>query len=149
MLNRGRLLVVDDCEIWRMLMRCSFSRDTWDVVEVETAEEAWLRFCSEPFDAVVADVLLPGVNGFDLVREMRNQPGNARLPIVLVSGRQSQQFIEEALRAGADRFLRKRHDTRTLVSCVQRLSQLAPDPVLPPVQLGKRPELQASASFCA
>ena len=128
MLNRGRLLVVDDCEIWRMLMRCSFSVDTWDVVEVETAEEAWQRFCSEHFDAVVSDVLLPGVNGFDLVREMRNRPAAAKLPIVLVSGRQSQQFIEEALRAGADRFLRKHHDTRSLVSCIHRLAGGVPNP---------------------
>lgn len=122
MRTRGRLLVVDDCEIWRTLMRCSFSLDTWDVVEVETAEDAWTRFCSEPFDAVVSDVLLPGVNGFDLVREIRNQPGTAKLPLVLVSGRQTHQFIEEALRAGADRFLRKHHDTRQLVACVHRLA---------------------------
>lgn len=126
--TKGRLLVVDDCEIWRTLMRCSFSLDTWDVVEAETAEEAWTRYCTEPFDAVVADVLLPGVSGFDLVREIRSQPGAERLPIVLVSGRQTQQFIEEALRAGADRFLRKHHDTRQLVSCVHRLARGVPNP---------------------
>lgn len=132
---RGRLLVVDDCEIWRTLMRCSFSVDTWDVVEVETAEEAWQRFCAEHFDAVVSDVLLPGVNGFDLVREIRGLPTTSELPIVLVSGRQTQQFIEQALSAGADRFLRKHHDTRQLVSCVQRLSRRAPNhPVLTPRQ---------------
>ena len=114
-----------------MLMRTSFSLDTWDVVEAETAEDAWTRYCSEPFDALVVDVLLPGVNGFDLVREIRNQSGNAMLPVVLVSGRHSRQFIEEALRAGADLFLSKHHDTRQLVSCVQWLAYRAQHPQLP------------------
>lgn len=129
--NRDRLLVVDDCEIWRTLMRCSFSLDIWDVVEAETAEEAWSRLRSEPFDAVVVDVLLPGVNGFELVREIRNQPGSASMPVVLVSGRQSRQFIEQALSAGADLFLRKHHDTRQLVSYVERLRQHANPGALP------------------
>lgn len=126
--NRGRLLVVDDCEIWRTLMRCSFSVDTWDVVEAETAEDAWSLYRSEPFDALVVDVLLPGVSGFDLVREIRNQPGGASLPVVLVSGRHSREFIEQALHAGADLFVRKHHDTRSLVICVQRLASRAENP---------------------
>ncbi len=126
--NRGRLLVVDDCEIWRTLMRCSFSVDTWDVGEAETAENAWSLYRSEPFDALVVDVLLPGVSGFDLVREIRNQPGGASLPVVLVSGRHSREFIEQALRAGADLFVRKHHDTRSLVICVQRLASRAENP---------------------
>lgn len=67
------------------------------------------------YDGVFLDLLMPTVDGFELARQIRRSPSNKRTPIVVVTGREDNQAMEEAFAAGATFFLQKPLDRAKLI----------------------------------
>ena len=70
-------------------------------------DEALRRLAAEPFDALVTDIEMPGIDGFELTAQLRGIERFARLPIVVVSTRDRPEDRLRGLRAGADAYLTK------------------------------------------
>jgi two-component system, sensor histidine kinase and response regulator len=81
-----RILVVDDLRVCRESLATKLHLFSFEAVAVASVDEAWQRLAaSEAFDLVVADELMPGKGGLDLLTQMRGDPRTARLPFVLLS----------------------------------------------------------------
>lgn len=122
--NAGRVLVVDDNEaVTRMLERLLAQ----DGYEVEIAHDgvSALQFIEKRTpDLVVLDVVIPGLNGFDLCRRLKQDPATRLLPVVLVTGYNERDKRIEGATAGADDFLSKPIDTEELLARVRSLIRL-------------------------
>ncbi len=82
--RRKRILVVDDSEEIRSLMAWLLAGEGYVVVEACDGEEALRRIQAEPFDVVVTDFQMPGLNGLEVMAHAREQ--DDRRPVIIVSG---------------------------------------------------------------
>jgi signal transduction histidine kinase/serine phosphatase RsbU (regulator of sigma subunit)/CheY-like chemotaxis protein len=102
----GRILVVDDNADLRRHLAHLLSRQ-WEVVTAADGEAAWQAVRDEPFDALVADVMMPELGGLGLVERIRSDPRTRTLPILLLSARIGAEATVEGLGVGADDYLGK------------------------------------------
>lgn len=116
-----RVLVVDDDPQVLALLRVNFSLEGYDVVEAANGEEALKVVASKRPDVVVSDVMMPGMDGLELVRRLRANPKTADLPVVVVSAKAQRNDVENGEVAGADAYVTKPFDPQDLLDAVAAL----------------------------
>ena len=116
-----RILLVDDEPALRELLRVTFEGASIDVLEAESAEEAIALLGGDLPDAIVLDLRLPGISGSDLCRRLRRDEATREIPIVVLSGGDSDE-LERACRAGADEVIGKPFSPLELLFVVERLA---------------------------
>ena len=116
-----RVLVVDDVPETRRLMRRVLERARFSVTEAATGEAALASIRRDPPAAVVLDLRLPGMSGFDVARAVRadSDPRIASTPILACSASVQAEVRREALDAGCDAFEGKPFDVRTFPDRIQ------------------------------
>jgi two-component system nitrate/nitrite response regulator NarL len=129
--RRGRILLVDDDEGFRGLVSSLLSRMGCETYEAATGEEALAVAHQERPALVLLDVCLPGLTGYEVCRELRDEFGD-ELPIVFVSGERTASYDRVGgLLLGADEYLVKPLDPNELLARVRRLlarsASVAPD----------------------
>jgi two-component system KDP operon response regulator KdpE len=100
-----RILVVDDEAPIRRFLRTSLSAQHYEIVEAEDSVTALNLFRRNAIDLVVLDLGLPGADGFEVIRQLREQ--GATVPIVILSARSDEAGKVRALDMGADDFVTK------------------------------------------
>jgi signal transduction histidine kinase len=101
------VLIVDDDPIVRSLMRATLEVDGYDVIEAGDGEEALCLYESGRPQLIVADVVMPRMDGFALCRELRRRPDSAYLPVLMATGLDDVPSITKAYEAGATDFIAK------------------------------------------
>jgi CheY-like chemotaxis protein len=98
----GRVLIVDDHEdIRRMFARLVRASGHEAVVAAE-GEEAIAEATERPPGLVILDLMMPGINGFDVLRSLRSDPRTRAVPVVVFSALDDPEFVEQALGLGAN-----------------------------------------------
>lgn len=120
----ARVLVVDDNPDMRDYLSRLLSQ-RWNVVQARDGAEALDRARSEVPDLIVADVMMPGLDGLDLLRLARSDPLLASIPVVLVTARAGETAAIEGLLAGADDYIVKPFSSRELLARVAAQIKLA------------------------
>ncbi|HEY3144452.1 MAG TPA: response regulator transcription factor, partial [Acidimicrobiales bacterium] len=99
-----RILTVEDDERIRTAVKLALEDEGWAVEESETGEEALNAFQRQPSDVVLIDIMLPGIDGFDVCRSIRRV---SDVPIIMVTARADTHDVVAGLEAGADDYLTK------------------------------------------
>ncbi|MGI8938724.1 MAG: response regulator [Iamia sp.] len=99
-----RILSVEDDERIRTAVKLALEDEGWKVDEAGTGEEALELFAQGPSDVVLIDIMLPGVDGFEVCRSIRR---TSDVPIIMVTARDDTHDIVAGLEAGADDYLTK------------------------------------------
>lgn len=120
----ARVLVADDNADMRGYL-CRLLSRYWKVETVADGEQALAALDHLMPDLVLADVMMPKIDGFDLLRRLRERPGGATLPIILVTARAGEEAAIEGLLAGADDYITKPFSARELVARVGAQLELA------------------------
>jgi DNA-binding response OmpR family regulator len=117
---RPRVLIVDDEESTRLLLARVLSSELGVEAQLAGTCEQALRLAeSGPYDAILLDLLMPGMGGFALLREIRRSPSNAATPVVIVSVVGEQETIDRCLAAGANAYHVKPVRRAELVAAVR------------------------------
>lgn len=103
----AQLLVVDDDPLSRRLVQGLLAPEGYDVAQASDGNEALVLLGQRPFDLVLADVLMPGMDGLELCRRMRAHPVHRMLPVLLITSLESREDMVRGIEAGADEFLTK------------------------------------------
>ena len=116
-----RVLVVEDDPAVRDIVEHSLSREGMEVATASDGEEALDRLCgSEPFDVVVLDVMLPGIDGVSVCQELRKRDSSsAESPVIMLTARDDETSVVVGLEVGADDYVTKPFRPRELVSRVR------------------------------
>jgi class 3 adenylate cyclase len=103
----GRILVVDDQRANADMMAGILHARGYDVVTAPGGEAALEQVRAGTPDLVVSDIVMPGMDGYELCRRLRAQPATALLPVILVTSVEANDERVKGLEAGADDFLSK------------------------------------------
>ena len=118
----ARLLIVDDNAATRYALRRRMERHGFTVLEAGTGTEGLQLIAEQIPDALILDVNLPDMSGFDIVRKLRAEPRTALLPVVHVSAASIQTGdIVTGLEAGADAYLVHPVDADVLLATIRTL----------------------------
>lgn len=117
-----RILTVEDDERIRASVRLALEDEGWEVDESPTGEEALAAFRRAPADVVLIDIMLPGMSGFDLCRNLRRF---SDVPIVVVTARSDTHDVVAGLEAGADDYLTKPFAPKELSARIRALLRRA------------------------
>jgi signal transduction histidine kinase len=114
---RGRVLLADDNADMRAYVSRLLSPH-FDVEAVSDGREALERAVSHPPDLVLSDIMMPGLDGFALLKALRAEPATGTLPVILLSARAGEESRVEGIEAGADDYLVKPFTARELLARV-------------------------------
>lgn len=109
-----RILIVDDEAPLRFLLSKQLSRAGFDVTAAADGPAALSLAAEKPFDAVVLDVVMPGMDGFEVCRRLKADPRTAGTPVLFLSASAGGEFRRRAFRIGAIDFLVKPFQTELL-----------------------------------
>ena len=117
-----RILTVEDDERIRTALRLALEDEGWEVEEVSSGEEALVAFHRVPADVVLVDIMLPGLDGFEICRAIRRA---SDVPIVMITARSDTHDVVAGLEAGADDYLTKPFAPKELSARIRALLRRA------------------------
>ncbi len=113
-----RILAVEDDERIRSAVKLALEDEGWTVDEAESGEEAIDIFQRSSPDVVLIDIMLPGIDGFELCRTLRR---TSDVPVVMVTARNDTHDVVAGLEAGADDYLTKPFAPKELSARIRAL----------------------------
>ena len=118
--TRHRVLIVDDEESMRLLLaRILVNGLKVEVTLAGTCEQALRLAGNYAYDAILLDLLMPGIGGFEVLREVRRASPNIATPVIIVSVISDQATKDRCMRAGANAYLFKPVERNALVATVK------------------------------
>src|SRR5579863_769019 len=102
-----RLLIVDDIGDNRSILKRRFERRGFDVTEAESGLIAIDLIDQKPFDLVLLDVMMPGIDGMETLKRIRSQKSPSALPVIMVTAKSESDNIVDALEQGANDYVTK------------------------------------------
>ena len=118
--TRHRVLIVDDEESMRLLLaRILVNGLKVEVTLAGTCEQALRLAGNYAYDSILLDLLMPGIGGFEVLREIRRASPNIATPVVVVSVLSDQATKDRCMRAGANAYLVKPVERNALVATVR------------------------------
>ena len=118
-----RILVVDDQATNIKLLKAMLEPRGYDVLDADSGEAALSLIGSQQVDLVLLDIVMPGIDGYEVCRRLREDPATAYLPVVMVTASGNEQKVK-ALRVGADDFVTKPVESSELLARVASLARI-------------------------
>jgi DNA-binding response OmpR family regulator len=120
-----RILSVEDDERIRTAVKLALEDEGWVMEGAETGEEGIELFTRNPTDVVLIDIMLPGIDGFEVCRTLRR---SSDVPIIMVTARADTHDVVAGLEAGADDYLTKPFAPKELSARIRALLRRARTP---------------------
>ena len=131
-----RILTVEDDDRIRKAVRLALEDEGWTVTEANTGERALELFSGDEHDVVLIDIMLPGIDGFEVCRSIRR---NSDVPIIMVTARVDTHDVVAGLEAGADDYLTKPFAPKELsarIRAMLRRVRISDSPSMSRVKVG-------------
>jgi two-component system phosphate regulon response regulator PhoB len=116
---KERILVVDDEEDILELVTYNLTREGYQVTGALTGEDALKKVRSEAFDLIVLDLMLPGMDGLEVAKSLKNDQKTGNIPIVMLTAKGEEADIVTGLELGADDYITKPFSPRVLIARVR------------------------------
>ncbi|MGA1865412.1 MAG: response regulator [bacterium] len=113
----SKVLIIEDMYEIRMMMRSFLSRKGHNVTDAKDGDEALQLIKEDLPDIIITDMLMPGKNGFDTIKEI--QKNGLDLPVILISGYNDPISQNRALELGITKILTKPFQSRELIEAVE------------------------------
>ena len=125
--TRGKALVADDERTNRMMIGAILKQVGYEIIQAENGSEAVELFKTESPDMVLMDVMMPVMNGYDAVNEIKSIPTDTFTPVIFLTGITGEQDLAKCIEVGGDDFLTKPISNTLLkakIQSMERFSQL-------------------------
>ena len=113
-----RVLVVDDDPVILELLRINFEIEGFEVLSAADGQEGLERARADRPDVVLSDVMMPRLDGLQLLVKLRDDPATAGVPVVLLSAKAQNAEVQRGLALGADDYVTKPFDPLELIERV-------------------------------
>lgn len=112
---------IDDSATMREVIKIAFRRENIEVVAFGDADSAMRQMLQQPADIVISDLIMPGRDGYDVCRAIKENPATTNVPVVLMSGVVNKGVAEKAFAVKADELIRKPFQPGDLLARVRQL----------------------------
>jgi DNA-binding response OmpR family regulator len=116
-----KILVIEDDPTSQKFFQLVLVKDGYDVITANNGLEGLRKVKEESVDLVILDVMLPGIDGFEICNRLRTELGKTDLPIIMMSAKAQTSDRDAALKVGANAFLSKPVDRSVLVQTMSGL----------------------------
>jgi two-component system, OmpR family, alkaline phosphatase synthesis response regulator PhoP len=116
---KEKIIVVDDEEDILELVRYNLAKEGYRVSCVLSGEQALSRIKEQIPDLVLLDLMLPGLDGLDVCRSIKNNPATAQIPIIMLTAKGEEADIVTGLELGADDYVTKPFSPRVLLARIK------------------------------
>jgi signal transduction histidine kinase/DNA-binding response OmpR family regulator len=130
--RKPRILVVEDSATQAAALAELLERSGFETVIARRAERALEILDVEPVDLVLSDVVMPGMDGYELTKRIRGMPALSELPVVLLTSLTDPLAIVRGLESGADHYVTKPYEPTSLLTRVHAVLDRANEPRLHP-----------------
>jgi CheY-like chemotaxis protein len=144
MIGAPKVLIIDDSTTSCFYMSQTLKRAGYEVITASDGREGMMKIWQERPHCLILDVILPGISGFALCRQLRTQVALRSLPIILVSSKSTAMDRSWGLRQGANRYLPKPFTEEMLLQVVEEVLPISTQPS--PAITGKIPLYRDSSS---
>ncbi|MEO5339956.1 MAG: response regulator [Magnetococcus sp. MYC-9] len=114
------VMLADDDEEFRQLLRLRLHSEKTTIVEADNGQTALHLAAERPLHLIIADVQMPGMGGFELLKALRSKPETQEIPIILITGDETISTREKAFQLGANDFITKPFDAADFLPRVRR-----------------------------
>jgi len=105
------ILIIEDDKFLRELIAKKLIKEGYEISEAVDGEEGMKKVKEEKPDLVLLDLILPGIDGFEVLSRMREESALASIPVIILSNLGQREDVEKGLRMGAVDYLIKAHFT--------------------------------------
>lgn len=116
-----KILVCDDERHIVRLIQVNLERQGWSVVTAYDGKEGLEKIKAEKPDLVVLDVMMPYMDGFEVLKALRREPETESLPVLMLTAKAQDKDVFEGYHYGADMYLTKPFNPMELVTFVKRI----------------------------
>lgn len=106
----GRMLVVDDDSMYRTLLTISLEEKGYTVAEAPDGKKGWEMILAGDYDLVFLDLLMPEMDGFEVLERIKSDETTAHIPVIVISGEEDMDSIVWCIESGAADYLNKPFD---------------------------------------
>ena len=124
--RRPTIVVADDDELLAELIQHRLEMGGFDVRRAEDGEQALMLIRETRPDAVILDVMMPGIDGSEILRVMKTSAELKNIPVLMLTARRMERDIVDALALGADEYVTKPFQPDELLARLRRLLARAP-----------------------
>ena len=118
-----KILVCDDERHIVRLIQVNLEKQGWQVVTAYDGKEGLEKIRAEKPDLCVLDVMMPYMDGFEVLKSLRREPETESLPVIMLTAKAQDKDVFEGYHYGADMYLTKPFNPAELVSFVKRIAQ--------------------------
>jgi two-component system phosphate regulon response regulator PhoB len=115
------ILVVEDEEDILELIRYNLSREGYGIIGVTTGEEGLRIAGQKKPDLIILDLMLPGIDGLDVCRQLKEDPHSKEIPIVMVTAKGEESDIVTGLELGAEDYITKPFSPKVLIARIRSI----------------------------
>ena len=119
--NKPRILCVDDEPLNLRLLEAVLLPRGYEVVPAGSGPEALAKIRSEPIDICLLDVMMPGMDGFEVCRQIKADEGHSNIPVIMITSCADQTSRIRGIEAGAEDFISKPFDTAVVLARIKML----------------------------
>ncbi len=116
--SRTRVLVIDDDPVILELLRINFEIEGFEVISACDGQEGLDRAGSDHPDVILSDIMMPRLDGLQLLTRLKGDPATARVPVVLLSAKAQKAEVDRGMALGADDYVTKPFDPLELLDRV-------------------------------
>ena len=117
--DRRKILVVDDDPTMVKLINVNLKLNNYAVIEAISGEQALDIVSKEPLDLVVLDIMMPGVDGWEVLKRIREDADTEELPVILVTAKTQDSDVIRGWELGADEYVIKPFNPLLLVEVIK------------------------------
>jgi len=118
MAPRTRVLVIDDDPVILELLRINFEIEGFEVISACDGQEGLRRAGVDHPDVILSDIMMPRLDGLQLLARLRGDPATADVPVVLLSAKAQRAEVDRGMALGADDYVTKPFDPLELLDRV-------------------------------
>ena len=116
-----RILIVDDDPLILDLFEFSFDQTKFEIIRAQNGREGLEKALREKVDLILLDVMMPDLNGYEVCRQIKNNPATRATKVIMVSAKVQKEEIEQGLKAGADDYITKPFEPLELADKITKM----------------------------
>lgn len=119
-----KILIVEDDQHIRKLFNILVRREGVDIDEAVEGNEALEKLHANRYDLVILDIMMPNVDGFSILKDMRERPETAQVPVIVVTAKTEDKDLMKGYSLGANYYITKPFEPQDLIHSIELILKI-------------------------